>query len=601
MGGFGIARSAETDRWAARGATRAARADCRGGRASRRANWDAILEAVGRAARVDLEGVEPTRTSARRESSTSGRRKSSPRPCLPVDEALANAPIASRASSRFRRHQRLAARSVHLASPTCAFPRSLRPWGTSRFPLNPFPRPSASRPLRAGRRSASTGPRGRGSDEPRHAALTAKQANDLLTSGEASSDEIFAAYRAAIDERDGELNRFLHVSDDALGEGIPIALKDVISTKGIPTTAGSKILENYVPVFDSTVAERCKARGLRTIGKTNMDEFAMGSSTENSAYGADPKPVGPGARPRRLVREARQPQSPPVSRPGRSAPTLEARSSNRPPSAGSSGSGPPTAPCPGPGSSPSRRASIRSARSRRPWPTAPSSTRSSPARPRRLDHSRVARARGDSRGGGPQRPQGRRPEGAERGGRHRAGRERSGEPRDRALPRARRRGGGDDPAALGRVRPALLLPDRPLRGLVEPRALRRRALRPPRERRRRARDVHADPRRRFRRRAEAPDHARHVRALGRLLRGLLRPGAEGPDDHPRRVRAPRSISSTSWSARPRPRLRSRSARRRTTRSRCTSPTCSRSRRTWRGFRASRFRAASPRAYRSASN
>ena len=123
--------------------------------------------------------------------------------------------------------------------------------------------------------------------------LTAKQANDLLTSGEASSDEIFAAYRAAIDERDDELNCFLHVSDDSPGEGIPIALKDVISTKGIPTTAGSKILENYVPVFDSTVAERCKARGLRTIGKTNMDEFAMGSSTENSAYGPTRNPWDP--------------------------------------------------------------------------------------------------------------------------------------------------------------------------------------------------------------------------------------------------------------------------------------------------------------------
>ena len=123
--------------------------------------------------------------------------------------------------------------------------------------------------------------------------LTAKQVNDLLESGEASSDEIFAAYRAAIDERDGELNCFLHVSDDAPGEGIPIALKDVVSTKGIPTTAGSKILESYVPVHDATVAERCKARGLRTIGKTNMDEFAMGSSTENSAYGPTRNPWDP--------------------------------------------------------------------------------------------------------------------------------------------------------------------------------------------------------------------------------------------------------------------------------------------------------------------
>src|SRR6186997_1675325 len=123
--------------------------------------------------------------------------------------------------------------------------------------------------------------------------LTAKQANDLLAAGEASSDEIFAAYRAAIDERDPELHCFLTACDDAPGEGIPIALKDVIGTKGIATTAGSKILEHYVPVYDSTVAAQCKARGLRTIGKTNMDEFAMGSSTENSAYGPTRNPWDP--------------------------------------------------------------------------------------------------------------------------------------------------------------------------------------------------------------------------------------------------------------------------------------------------------------------
>jgi aspartyl-tRNA(Asn)/glutamyl-tRNA(Gln) amidotransferase subunit A len=123
--------------------------------------------------------------------------------------------------------------------------------------------------------------------------LTAKEANDLLTAGEASSEEIFAAYRSAIAERDSELNCFLHVCDESPGEGIPIALKDVIGTKGIATTAGSKILENYVPVFDSTVVDRCKARGLRTLGKTNMDEFAMGSSTENSAYGPTRNPWDP--------------------------------------------------------------------------------------------------------------------------------------------------------------------------------------------------------------------------------------------------------------------------------------------------------------------
>ena len=123
--------------------------------------------------------------------------------------------------------------------------------------------------------------------------LTAGEVNDLLTRREATSDEIFAAYRAAIDERDGELHCFLHVCDDTPGEGIPIAFKDVVSTKGIPTTAGSRILEGFAPVYDATVAARCAARGLRTLGKTNMDEFAMGSSTENSAFGPSRNPWDP--------------------------------------------------------------------------------------------------------------------------------------------------------------------------------------------------------------------------------------------------------------------------------------------------------------------
>ncbi len=122
--------------------------------------------------------------------------------------------------------------------------------------------------------------------------LTAEEANDLLTRGEASSQELFDAYRAAIDERDGELHCFLRLTDGP-GEGIPIALKDVIGTKGVETTAGSKILAGYVPVYDSTVAARCKARGLRLLGKTNTDEFAMGSSTENSAYGPSRNPWDP--------------------------------------------------------------------------------------------------------------------------------------------------------------------------------------------------------------------------------------------------------------------------------------------------------------------
>jgi aspartyl-tRNA(Asn)/glutamyl-tRNA(Gln) amidotransferase subunit A len=123
--------------------------------------------------------------------------------------------------------------------------------------------------------------------------LTAEEAVRLVEAKEITGAELYAAYRAAIDERDPELHCYLHVCEDEGGEGIPIAVKDVIGTKGIPTTAGSKILQGYVPVYDSTVAERCKAHGLRILGKTNTDEFAMGSSTENSAYGPTKNPWDP--------------------------------------------------------------------------------------------------------------------------------------------------------------------------------------------------------------------------------------------------------------------------------------------------------------------
>jgi aspartyl-tRNA(Asn)/glutamyl-tRNA(Gln) amidotransferase subunit A len=123
--------------------------------------------------------------------------------------------------------------------------------------------------------------------------LSAEEATRLVREKEVSSAELYAAYRAAIDERDPELHCYLHVCEDDGGEGIPLAVKDVIGTKGIPTTAGSKILEGYVPVYDATVVTRCKAHGLRVLGKTNTDEFAMGSSTENSAFGPTRNPWDP--------------------------------------------------------------------------------------------------------------------------------------------------------------------------------------------------------------------------------------------------------------------------------------------------------------------
>ncbi|HEY8192909.1 MAG TPA: Asp-tRNA(Asn)/Glu-tRNA(Gln) amidotransferase subunit GatA [Gaiellaceae bacterium] len=123
--------------------------------------------------------------------------------------------------------------------------------------------------------------------------LTAEEALGLLERKEVSPAELWDAYRAAIDERDEELHCYLKLTDSPDGEGVPIALKDVIGTKGVETTAGSKILEGYVPVFDSTVAARVKDAGLPLLGKTNTDEFAMGSSTENSAFGPSHNPWDP--------------------------------------------------------------------------------------------------------------------------------------------------------------------------------------------------------------------------------------------------------------------------------------------------------------------
>jgi aspartyl-tRNA(Asn)/glutamyl-tRNA(Gln) amidotransferase subunit A len=119
--------------------------------------------------------------------------------------------------------------------------------------------------------------------------LTAEEAMALLERHEVTAEELHGAYAA----RDDDVHAYLRRLDYGGAKGIPIALKDVIGTKGVETTAGSKILQGYVPVYDSTVASRVKDARLSLLGKTNTDEFAMGSSTENSAFGPSLNPWDP--------------------------------------------------------------------------------------------------------------------------------------------------------------------------------------------------------------------------------------------------------------------------------------------------------------------
>jgi len=139
--------------------------------------------------------------------------------------------------------------------------------------------------------------------------LTAAELAAKLSAGEVSAVEAAQAHLDRIAAVDGELHAFLEVnaevslaaakdidqrraSGETLGAlaGVPLAIKDVLVTTDMPSTAGSRILEGYMSPYDATAVAKSRAAGLVNIGKTNMDEFAMGSSTENSAYGPTGNP-----------------------------------------------------------------------------------------------------------------------------------------------------------------------------------------------------------------------------------------------------------------------------------------------------------------------
>ena len=184
--------------------------------------------------------------------------------------------------------------------------------------------------------------------------MTAHQLHDLLARREVTSREITESVLKRIEDVEGRIHAFLTLTPEMALEqasaadariqkgdqealtGIPLAIKDVICTRGVRTTCGSHILDNFIPPYDATVTEKLRAAGAVFVGKTNMDEFAMGSSTENSYFGPSRNPWSleriPGG-----SSGGRRPPWRPMNASSPSVPIPGAPSASLPPAAGSWG------------------------------------------------------------------------------------------------------------------------------------------------------------------------------------------------------------------------------------------------------------------------
>ena len=182
--------------------------------------------------------------------------------------------------------------------------------------------------------------------------LFAHEMSGRLRAGEVTSRQLTEAHLDAAENGNRALNAWLTIDrDSALAQadaadarlaapagdadshpllGVPVALKDLVSVKGGQCTAGSRILEGYIAPYDAHITERLRAVGAVILGKTNMDEFAMGSSNEHSAYGPVSQPVGSGDASRAGRAAGPRSRWPPTTRRSRSGPTPADRSASPP-------------------------------------------------------------------------------------------------------------------------------------------------------------------------------------------------------------------------------------------------------------------------------